>query len=144
MSAKEKRQSLIKQMVRTARPTTQAELAALLLDMGLEVTQTTVSRDLADLDVHKGPDGAYELAEDTHLKRMCRDLVTTVERSNTFVVVKTFAGTAQGVAAALDATSPDGILGSVAGDDTILVVTRDETCAGLVERMLNDYCGKDK
>ncbi|RJQ54677.1 MAG: ArgR family transcriptional regulator [Actinobacteria bacterium] len=144
MGAKERRQQVVKEIVRSAKPSTQADVARMLLGRGFDVTQTTVSRDLAELNVHKGHDGAYELAEDTHLKRMCRDLVVSVERSANLVVVKASAGTAQGVAAALDGAAEEGILGSVAGDDTILVVASDEVAGERLRRMLGDYCGKDK
>ncbi len=143
MGAKQTRQTAIRHIVRSERPSTQAELAAMLAAAGHVVTQTTVSRDLADMGLAKAPDGRYELAEDTYLKRMCRDLVTSVDRAANLVVAKTLAGTAQGVAAALDATSPEGILGCVAGDDTILIVALNEDCAAGVMKMLLRFSGKD-
>jgi len=143
VSAKDKRQTEIRRIVRTARPATQAELAALLGEQGFDVTQTTVSRDLTDLGLRKAPDGRYELAEDLHLKRMCADLVQSVERSANLIIVKTFAGTAEGVGAALDAAAHDGVLGCVAGDDTLLVVTRDAGAAEAVTIMLRTYSRKD-
>ena len=143
MSGKAERREAIRQIVRRERPSTQAELAGLLAQRGFDVTQTTVSRDLVGLDLRKAPDGRYELAEDLHLKRMCADLVQSVESSANLVIVKAFAGTAQGVAAALDAAGPDGVLGSVAGDDTILVVARDESAAKGLTTALRSYSGKD-
>lgn len=143
MGAKESRHAAIRQIVRSSRPATQAELAQLLRAGGFEVTQTTVSRDLTEMGLHKAPDGRYELAEDTHLKRMSSDLVRSVESSANLIIVKTFAGTAQGVAAALDGASPDGVLGSVAGDDTILIVARDEASATAIAAMLRRYSGKE-
>lgn len=143
MGAKGSRHEAIRRIVRGDRPATQAELVALLRSDGFDVTQTTVSRDLSDLALCKGPDGRYELTEDTHLKRMCADLVQSVERSANLIIIKAFAGTAQGVAAALDAAGPDGILGSVAGDDTILVVAKDDPSAGRIAKTLRDMSGKD-
>lgn len=116
---------------------------ALLKEHGHDVTQTTISRDLAELNLRKAPDGRYELAEDLHLKRMCADLVQSVECSANLVVVKTVAGTAEGVGAALDDVGRDGVLGCVAGDDTLLVVTRDEAIAGDIVDLLRKYSGKE-
>lgn len=143
MGAKTTRREAIRQIVRDERPATQAELVALLAARGVPVTQTTISRDLAELDVRKARDGHYELAEDLHLTRMCADLVQSVACSENLVIVKAFAGTAQGVAAALDAAAPDGVLGSVAGDDTILVVARDAAAAQAVTKTLRAFSGKD-
>lgn len=143
MGAKQTRREAIRQVVRTERPATQGELVELLKKAGFEVTQGTISRDLANMDLQKAPDGRYELAEDLHLKRMCSDLVQSVEHSANLVIIKTFAGTAQGVAAALDAAAPEDVLGSVAGDDTILVVARDEAAGGRVTATLRAYSGKD-
>lgn len=143
MGAKGFRHEAIRRIVRADRPATQAELVALLRSNGFDVTQTTISRDLSDLALRKGPDGRYELTEDTHLKRMCADLVQAVERSANLIIIKTFAGTAQGVAAALDAAGPEGILGSVAGDDTILVVAKDDGSAGRIATTLRNMSGRD-
>jgi transcriptional regulator of arginine metabolism len=143
MGAKQTRREAIRQVVRAQRPATQAELVRLLKKAGHDVTQTTISRDLADMNLRKAPDGRYELAEDLHLKRMCADLVQSVEGSANLVVVKTFAGTAEGVGAALDDVGRDGVLGCVAGDDTLLVITRDEGSARDVVELIRAYSGKD-
>ena len=69
------------------------------------------------------------------------DLVTSVEHAGNLVVVKASTGTAQGVAAALDAADLQDVLGSVAGDDTILVVARSEEAAVSFEKMVNRLRG---
>lgn len=143
MSDKKKRHAAIRQVVRIEHPATQAGLVALLNERGFDVTQTTISRDLIELDVRKSSSGCYELAEDMHLKRMCADLIQSVEASVNLVIVKTFAGTAQGVAAALDAAHPDGVMGSVAGDDTILIVASDSAAAQVISDTLRAYSGKE-
>ena len=83
----------------------------------------------------------YVLAEDMHLQRMVNDLVRDVKRSGNLVLVKAQSGTAPGVAAALDAAELDGILGSVSGDDTILVVMEAEEDGDVLVETLNKFRG---
>jgi transcriptional regulator of arginine metabolism len=122
MASRQLRQGAIRRIVRERAVRTQRDLAALLQAEGFACTQATVSRDIADMGVTKIPGGGYALAEDLHLQRMVRELVESVKRSDNLVLVKASAGAAPGVAAALDAAALEGILGSVAGDDTILVI----------------------
>ncbi len=75
---------------------------------GYDCTQATVSRDITDMGLRKQPEGIYVLAEDLHLQRMIAELVTSVAHTNNLALVKTSPGTAQGVAAALDAADLDG------------------------------------
>jgi transcriptional regulator of arginine metabolism len=78
----------------------------------------------------------YVLSEDVHLQRMVSELVDEVVRAENLVLVKASAGAAPGVAAALDAADLDGVLGSIAGDDTILMITADGRAGeALVERL---------
>lgn len=120
------RQESIRQIVRAERVRTQRALVDRLKDMGYDCTQATVSRDITEMGLRKLPEGVYVLAEDLHLQRMVRDLVNGVKRTGNLVLVKAQSGTAPGVAAALDAAELNGILGSVSGDDTILVITETE------------------
>lgn len=124
MSTKGARQQALAKAIRRGRPKTQLELVALLAEEGFEATQATVSRDIAEMGVTKTPNG-YLLPEEARLVRLLNDLVVSVERADNLVVVKSVAGGAQGVAAALDAASIGAVLGTIAGDDTILVITRD-------------------
>jgi transcriptional regulator of arginine metabolism len=117
------RQDAIKRIVRNERVKTQRTLVELLQAEGYVCTQATVSRDITEMGLRKLPEGVYVLAEDLHLQRMVSDLVSDVKRSENLVLVKASVGTAPGVAAALDAADIEGILGSVAGDDTILVIS---------------------
>jgi transcriptional regulator of arginine metabolism len=124
----------------------QAELAALLDDAGVHVTQATLSRDLEELGAVKlrTPDGGLPVyvvpedgspltargAEDAPPQRLARllgELLTSAEASANLVVVRTPPGAAQFLASALDRAALPAILGTIAGDDTILVVTRDAT-----------------
>jgi transcriptional regulator of arginine metabolism len=104
---------------------------------GFFCTQATISRDINDMGLRKLTDGVYMLSEDLHLQRMISDLVDKVTVTENFVVVKTTVGTAQGVAAALDNAELPTTLGSIAGDDTILVITTDNSKAKDLESMIN-------
>jgi transcriptional regulator of arginine metabolism len=89
------------------------------------------------MGLRKLPEGVYMLAEDMHLQRMVADLVSEVSLANNLVLIKTSTGTAPGVAAALDAADLPGVLGSIAGDDTLLVVALDEDQAIAFETAVN-------
>jgi transcriptional regulator of arginine metabolism len=126
------RQEAIRTIVRRERVRTQRDLVDHLKAEGFMCTQATVSRDIADMGLRKLPEGVYVLAEDIHLQRMISELVVSVARSQQLVVVKTSAGGGQGVAAALDAAALDQVVGSIAGDDTILIIAADEDAAEAV------------
>jgi transcriptional regulator of arginine metabolism len=126
------RQEAIRTIVRRERVRTQRDLVEHLKAEGFSCTQATVSRDIADMGLKKLPEGVYVLAEDVHLQRMISELVESVERSQQLVVIKTSAGGGQGVAAAVDAAALDEIVGSIAGDDTILIITTGEDAAQAV------------
>ncbi len=130
------RQEAIRRIVRSTVVRTQRDLVDGLHEEGFTCTQATVSRDIADMGVVKLPEGVYVLSEDVHLQRMVSELVEEVVRADNLVLVKASAGAAPGVAAALDAADLDGILGSIAGDDTILMITADGRAGeALVERL---------
>ena len=135
------RQDAIKRIVRNARVKTQRALVDLLRAEGFVCTQATVSRDITEMGLKKLPEGVYVLAEDLHLQRMVSDLVRDVKSTDNLVLVKASTGTAPGVAAALDAAEIEGILGSVAGDDTILVITTGTSEASLLVDTLDKFRG---
>lgn len=141
MRKRHQRQDAIRRIVRTGRVRTQRALVDLLKQSDYECTQATVSRDITEMGLKKLPEGVYVLAEDLHLQRMVRDLVTDVRRTSNLVLVKTQAGTAPGVAAALDAADLEGILGSVSGDDTILVITESEVEGTALVETLDKFRG---
>ena len=116
------RQDAIRDIVRAKSIHTQRSLVEELQDLGYNCTQATVSRDIADMGLRKLSEGIYVLAEDLHLQRMVSEFVTTCERANNLVVIKSQPGTAPGVAAAVDAAALPDVKGSVAGNDTVLVV----------------------
>lgn len=142
MRKRTQRQEAIRSIVRKERVRTQRDLVAHLKAAGYTCTQATVSRDIADMGLRKLPEGAYVLAEDIHLQRMIAELVESVVRSQQLVIVKTTAGGGQGVAAALDAAHLDQIVGSIAGDDTILIITDNDEDAEAVKAGIEKFHGQ--
>ena len=125
------RQDAVREIVRSKSIGTQRALVQELQNAGFTCTQATVSRDIADMGLRKLPEGIYVLAEDLHLQRMVSEFVTEIERAHNLVVVKSQPGTAPGVAAA--AQLPEAI-GSVAGNDTVLVISAtDEDAQSFVD-----------
>ncbi len=120
------RQDVIRDIVRSKSIRTQHALVSELKEAGFSCTQATVSRDIADMGLRKLPEGVYVLAEDMHLQRMMSELAVGVDRANNLVLVMAQPGTAPGIAAAIDAAGLPEIVGTLAGNDTILVVTREE------------------
>ncbi|ERL10019.1 transcriptional regulator of arginine metabolism [Olsenella profusa DSM 13989] len=131
------RQEAIKEIVRGKSVRTQHALVDELQQLGYNCTQATVSRDIADMGLRKLSEGIYVLAEDLHLQRMVSEFVTSIDRAENLVVVRTQPGTAPGVAAAVDAASLSEVLGSVAGNDTVLVVCRDIDAAMVVVDLID-------
>ncbi|MFW3173052.1 arginine repressor [Geodermatophilus sp. CPCC 206100] len=134
------RQARIRELIEDRPVTSQSQLAALLAESGIEVTQATLSRDLEELGAVKlrGSDGApasYVLppenaplrpaqAAPARLIRLLADLLTSAEGSANLAVVRTPPGAAQFLASALDKVGLPDVLGTIAGDDTLLVVSR--------------------
>ena len=123
------RQDAIRDIVRGKSIRTQRELVDELQDIGYKCTQATVSRDITDMGLRKLSEGIYVLAEDLHLQRMVSGFVLNVKRAHNLVIIKSQPGTAPGVAAAVDAAALHNVCGSVAGNDTVLVVSTDDEAA---------------
>jgi transcriptional regulator of arginine metabolism len=136
------RQDVIRRIVRRERIRTQRDLVERLQAQGFVCTQATVSRDITEMGLRKLPEGVYVLAEDLHLQRMISELVLKVVLADTMVIVKASPGTAPGVAAALDGAGLDEVLGSIAGDDTILVITKSAADAVAVVDTIDKYRGR--
>ena len=141
MVMRRSRQDAIRDIVRSKSIRTQRALAEELRALGYNCTQGTVSRDVADAGLCKLAEGMYVLRDDLHLQRMVSEFVTSCERAHNLVVIKSQSGTAAGVAAAVDAASIADALGSVAGNDTVLVVCATDEGAeellSLIERLRN-------
>jgi transcriptional regulator of arginine metabolism len=137
MRKRNERYNAIREIVRLRHIRTQRDLVEELKKRGFACTQATVSRDITDMGLRKLPEGIYMLSEDMHLQRMVSTLVDGVTAIGNLVVVKTSTGTAQGVAAALDAADIPAVLGSIAGDDTILVIASSAEQALSFESAIN-------
>lgn len=139
---KKKRLDKIIEIISTHEVETQDELISYLRNEGFEVTQATVSRDIRELKLAKIMTGRgsyrYILPEaghdvkGLHLSHALSDAITRVAYAENLVVVHTYPGMAQAVALEVDRLNHVGILGSVAGDDTILIATADKHCAHTV------------
>ncbi len=135
------RQDVIRRVVRRERVRTQRDLVERLKAFGFVCTQATVSRDITEMGLRKLPEGVYVLAEDLHLQRMISELVTSVVRAEKLVLVKASPGTAPGVAAAVDAAGLEEVLGSIAGDDTVLIIARSDDDAAALVDSIDKYRG---
>jgi transcriptional regulator of arginine metabolism len=137
MTDKARRQGAIVRLVREQRISTQEELVNALREAGHEVVQTTVSRDVHELGLRKvrGPDGGLVYApegapDEDRLRGLgpaLRRWALSVEASGNIVVVTTPRGYAAAVAYALDDSGHPGIAGTIAGENTVLVVSREGT-----------------
>lgn len=147
MRTRAERLRAIQEIVSKEEISTQKELVEKLRQRGFEVTQATVSRDIARLHLvrvalgkgrHKYALAPLELQEDVYeeLKRRFKEFVRDVDRGGNILVVKTLEGHASGVAFLLDRLRRDDLVGTLAGDDTILVVARDEKAAEALEEEL--------
>lgn len=115
---------------------TQDELVEALHDLGYNVTQATVSRDIKELHLVKVPmmDGRYKysLPADQRfnplekLKRLMRDAFVRIDQANNFLVLKTLPGNANALGALIDNLDWEEILGTICGDDTILIICKTE------------------
>ncbi len=136
MGKKRNRQETIKRIVREKAIHTQSQLVDELGQMGFKVTQATISRDVNQLSLEKVPSDAgrsiYILAEDRHLRRMCEDLVKWTKPSGNVVVCKTTPGGASSVAQAVDAAQWEESVGTIAGDDTFIVIAESDAAARVV------------
>ena len=138
------RQDAIRDIVRNKDVRTQRVLVDELRAMGFDCTQATVSRDIADMGLRKLPEGIYVLAEDLHLQRMVSELVTGVLRTDNLVMIKAQPGTASGIAAAVDAAELPDVLGSLAGNDTILVIAQTAEGGERLEALINKLSNSHK
>ncbi len=138
------RQDAIRDIVRNKDVRTQRVLVDELRAMGFDCTQATVSRDIADMGLRKLPEGIYVLPEDLHLQRMVSELVTGVLRTDNLVMIKAQPGTASGIAAAVDAAELPDVLGSLAGNDTILVIAQTAEDGERLEALINKLSNSRK
>ncbi len=142
---KNNRQAMIVSIIKELIIGTQEELGEILKSRDIQVTQATLSRDIKELGLVKVPtlDGGYRysLPQDRtpgdlmrRAQRMLEDAVIAIDSAENIIVIKTMSGTAQGVAAAFDELEWPEVVGTVAGDNTIMVVVRNKA---QVEEVLN-------
>ena len=133
------RQGQILKLIRGMRISTQEELAAELSKLGIAATQVTLSRDIRDLRLVKTRDGYQEMApEETGpaFSILAGEFLKDVLRAQNLVILKTSPGHANSVAVALDNEQWPQIVGTIAGDDTILVITPDNPTSEAVQEKL--------
>lgn len=132
---KVERQKAILKVISEEAIDTQSELAQRLRDKGFKVTQATVSRDIKDLGLVKVPGGEHKYcysAPPDHrmanvfgrLERMFQDSVVRFDNSENIIIIKTLPGTAHAVASCIDSIAWKEVIGTVAGDDTIMVIVK--------------------
>jgi|SRR5690606_26543181 len=145
-NARDRRRSAILALVQDRVVRNQNELRALLAAQGFAVNQATLSRDLRDMGLVKGPHG-YAIPDAVPgstangdpavgLVRALRDWLRSVDVAQNQVVVKTPVGGAQPLAIAIDHAELEDVVGTLGGDDTILVVCKDNAAARRVQRRL--------
>ncbi len=159
-TTKAARQQLIIELIRTETIRSQTELAGLLTGRGFSVTQATLSRDLVDLGAVKvrtakgsvyavpgeGGDRSLQSAQatdllDAKLQRLLEELLVTATSSGQFVVLRTPPGAAQYLASALDRSVIPEVLGTIAGDDTVLVIAAESTSGEALAEKLHELAG---
>ena len=151
--AKPQRQHRIARLLAEHAVTSQAHLVELLAADGVAATQATVSRDLEDLGAIKvrvaGGETVYAIPElpasqrapEDHLRRVFGDWVVEVSHSLNLVVLRTPPGSAHVVGSALDRSGLPEVLGTVAGDDTLIVVVSEDAGGAAVARQLSELAG---
>ena len=151
--SKTQRQHLVAKLLAGHAVTSQDQLVGLLAEENVAATQATVSRDLDDLGAIKvrgaGGESIYAIPElpkdqrapDDHLRRVFGDWVVEVSHSANIVVLRTPPGSAHVVGSALDRSGLPEVIGTVAGDDTLLVVVADGLSGAEVAESLRELAG---
>ena len=154
--SKTQRQHRIAQILEASAVTSQGQLVELLAAAGVSATQATVSRDLEEMGAVKvrvpGGETVYAIPElpkervapEDHLRRVLGDWVVEVGSSSNMVVLRTPPGSAHVVASALDRAGLADIIGTVAGDDTLIVVAAEEVGGAQVAKRLAALAGLEE
>jgi len=151
--SKSQRQHLLAKILEKQAVSSQAKLVELLKGEGVDVTQATLSRDLEELgavkvrvpvgdSVYAVPDNPTErVLPVDHLRRVLGEWLVEVSVSNNIVVLRTPPGSAHVVASAVDRAGLPEIIGTVAGDDTVILVAASDTTGEKVSERLKDLAG---
>ncbi|WP_076344344.1 arginine repressor [Alicyclobacillus vulcanalis] len=148
VQSKEQRLMRIREIVSQNEIETQEDLVRALEEAGFPVTQATISRDIKELQLVKvvGSNGKYKYALPTAvnkvsvdaLRRRLAEVFLSHARANNLIVIKVAPGNAHAIGALMDALDPPGLLGTICGDDTMLLVCQDEeTAVRLLHETLN-------
>ena len=143
------RLSKILELIEKNEINTQEELALKLKESGFNVTQATISRDIKELKLIKisTGNGNYKYAtmddnkDNIYVNKMMdlfKNSVLSIEQVKNFILVKTTSGAASGAAEFIDNCEFNGIAGTIAGDDTIFILTREDEYASLILKKLYD------
>ena len=144
---KSQRQAKIMEIISTRNIETQEQLLEALQKEGFRGTQATISRDIKDLRLIKeqGPDGKYRYsqaetkeadASAEKLRRIFKDSLLSYDIAQNLLVIKTLPGLAHGACSAIDGMKIQGIVGTIAGDDTAFIAMRDnEAATGLYHEL---------
>jgi transcriptional regulator of arginine metabolism len=141
---KSQRHTAIRDLLVKTTVTNQGELRRKLADTGFHVTQATLSRDIRELKLMKGPDG-YALPDDSdddslpEIAGVLQDFCLEVRQAQNLLVVVTTMGGAQPVAANLDYEEWDDVVGTIAGDNTVLIVCPDIPKANALKARIEAY-----
>src|SRR2546426_10569718 len=148
---KPQRHAAIVKVIRHQRVASQEQLRELLRAEGFEVTQATLSRDIRELGLAKvaAPDGGSHYAESSegtsgvrpHLEQLLPTMLVSAAGVGPLLVLKTTTGGAQALGLALDGAGWNEIIGTIAGDDAILVITRSERGRRAVQVRLQELAG---
>jgi transcriptional regulator of arginine metabolism len=161
-STRTARQQRIVEILSSRSVRSQTELLEILAEDGIDVTQATLSRDLVDVGAEKvrvgkflvyavpgeGGDRSVRVAPDgqettNRLAQRCHELLVSAETSANLVVLRTPPGAANFLASAIDHTTVPGIVGTIAGDDTIMVITTGTAASRKVAARLMAYTRKE-
>ncbi|MDO4392801.1 MAG: arginine repressor [Bacillota bacterium] len=148
------RQNKILELIETHEIETQDKLASMLREYGYEVTQATISRDIKELQLIKtlSPSGNYKYSTSStderpisgRMSNIYKETVKSAKSSGNIVVLKTLSGCAGAAGEALDSFGIPHVIGSVAGDNTIMFVVDDADNAPIVVEYLNDLINVNK
>ena len=144
-TVKSRRHAVLRKLIAAGDVFSQNQLAVLLAQEGIEATQATLSRDLTELGVLKGPDG-YQLPSanpavlppEASLARTLRRELVSMDLGGTMVVLKTPSGHGNALAIELDRARIEGALGTIAGDDTVFLAARSELAARRLVKVLRE------
>ena len=144
---KQQRHTAIRELLVKATVSSQDELRRKLANRGFHVTQATLSRDIHELRLSKGPTG-YSLPsgegdEDSlpGIREVLQSFGLEVRQALNLLVLVTTTGSAQPIAAGIDYEDWPEVIGTIAGDDTVLIICPDEKLAGLVKTRVEEYIG---